>query len=129
MMKPGTKKNVPAEHHGTWRKVSAQAQKNEDKATFYSLTEAWATPAPTATSPNERELVVDSGASMQMLSKKDFCSTELESLRKSMIPTTVVTATGEVQTTEEAQVHVHDLDLLTWKTLRRTRIFLRVGQR
>ena len=72
-------------------------------------------PAPTPTSPNERELVVDSGASMQMLSKEDLSSAVLETLRKSMIPTTVVTANGEVQTTEEAQVYVHDLDLLTWK--------------
>ena len=47
---------------------------------------------------------------MHMLSKKDLSSEELETLRRSTT-TTVVTANGEVQTNEEAQVHVHDLDL------------------
>ena len=47
---------------------------------------------------------------MHMLSKKDFSSDEMETLRRSRIPT-VVTANGEVQTNEEAQVFVHDLDL------------------
>ena len=61
--------------------------------------------------PEEREFVVDSGASMDMLSKKDLSSAELVTLRKSRNPTTVVTANGEVQTNEEAQVYVHDLDL------------------
>ena len=62
-------------------------------------------------SPKEREFVVDSGASMHMLSKRDLSSDEMDSLRRSRIPTTVVRATGEVQTNEEAQVYVHDLDL------------------
>ena len=35
----------------------------------------------------------------------------LKTLRTSSNPTRVVTANGEVQTNEEAQVHVHDLDL------------------
>ena len=42
-----------------------------DKATLYSPIEARATPAPTLKSPEEREFVVDSGASVHMLSKKD----------------------------------------------------------
>ena len=57
--------------------------KNTDKATFYSPIEARATPAPTSKSPEERELVVDSGASMHMLGKKDLSSEELETLRRS----------------------------------------------
>ena len=86
----------------------------------------------------ERMYVVDSGASMHMLSKKDLSSDEIESLRRSTNPTTVVTANGEVQTNEEAQVYVHDLDLFVtvqlleetpavlslWKALRRTRMFI-----
>ena len=55
--------------------------------------------------------VVDSGASMHTLSKKDLSSDEMDTLRRSRIHTTVVTANGEVQTNEEAQVYVHDLDL------------------
>ena len=46
-----------------------------------------------------------------MLSKKDLSSDEMDTLRRSRNPTTVVTANGEVQTNEEAQVYVHDLDL------------------
>ena len=59
----------------------------------------------------DRMFVVDSGASVHMLSKKDLSSNEIDTLRSSRNPTTVVTANGEVQTNEEAQVYVHDLDL------------------
>ena len=46
---------------------------------------------------------------MHMLSKKDLSSGELDTLKRSRPPTTVVTANGEVQTNEEAQVCVHVL--------------------
>ena len=59
----------------------------------------------------EREFVVDSGASMHMVSKKDLDSAELEAMRISENPTTVMTANGEVQTREEATVYVEELDL------------------
>ena len=85
--------------------------KNTDKATFYSPIEAKTTPAPTSKSPEEREFVVDSGASLHMLSIQVLSSDEMETLRRSRNPTTVVTASGEVQTNEEAHVCVHDLDL------------------
>ena len=55
---------------------------------------------------------VDSGARMHMVSKKDFYSAELETMRTSRSPTTVMTAKGEVQTREEATVYVKELDLL-----------------
>ena len=58
-----------------------------------------------------RIFVGNSGASMHMLSKKDLSSDEMDTLRRSRNPTTVVTADGEVQTNEEAHVYVHDLDL------------------
>ena len=58
-----------------------------------------------------REFVVDSGASMHMLGKKDLNSAELETMRVSQTPVTVNTANGEVQTKEEATVHVKGLDL------------------
>ena len=45
----------------------------------------------------EREFVVDSGASMHMVSNKDRNSGELETMRTSRSPTTVMTANGEVQ--------------------------------
>ena len=53
--------------------------------------------------------MVDSGASMHMQSKKVSSSAELETLRKSRNPTTVIAANREVQTSEDAQVYVHDL--------------------
>ena len=54
-----------------------------------------------------REFVVDSGASMRMVRKKDFDSAELETMRTSRrSPTTVMTANGEVQTREEATENV-----------------------
>ena len=56
---PCTKKDAPAEKHPTWR------MKNTDKATFYSHTEAWEMPAPSSKKPEEREFVVDSGASFE----------------------------------------------------------------
>ena len=48
---------------------------------------------------------------MHMLCKRDSSSDEMDTLRRSRKPTTLLTANGEVQTCEEAQVYVHDLDL------------------
>ena len=84
--------------------------KEKDKATFYSLSEVWSLPAPSSTKPEERGFVVDSGASLHMLSKKDLNLAELE-VRVSRNPTTVITANGEVKTNEDATVYVYDLDL------------------
>ena len=44
---------------------------NSGKATLDTLFEARVMPAPTSKSPEEREFVVDSGASMHMMSKKE----------------------------------------------------------
>ena len=108
--------------------TSLQAQEAE-KATFYAPLEARATPAPTSTCPDEREFVVDFGASMHMLSQKGLSSEELETLRRSRNPTVVVTANGEVQTHEEAQVCVHDLGLfVTVQLLEVTAAVLSLGQ-
>ena len=66
---------------------------------------------------------------MHMLSKKDLSSDEMETLRRSRNPTTVVTASGEVQTNEEAQVYVHDLDLfVTVQLLDNTPAVLSLGK-
>ena len=48
---------------------------------------------------------------MHMLRKRNLRSDEMGTLRRSRKPATVVTANGEVQTNEEAQVFAHDLDL------------------
>ena len=44
--------------------------------------------------PEEREFVVDSGASMHMISKKDLSEAEMDTLTKSCSPTIVITASG-----------------------------------
>ena len=103
--------------------------KNTDQATFYSPVEAKAAPAPTSKSPEEREFVVVSGASMHMLSKRDLSSDELDTLRRSRNTTVVLTANGEVQTNEEAQENVHDLDLfVTVQLLEETPAVLSLGK-
>ena len=47
---------------------------------------------------------------MHMISKKDLNSAEMDTLTKSCSPTIVITGNGEVQTHEEATVHVRELD-------------------
>ena len=77
----------------------------------------------------ERDSVVDSGASMHMISKKDFSDAEMDTLTKSCSPTIVLTANGEVQTHEEAIVYVKELDIfLTMKVLKNTPAALSHGK-
>ena len=49
----------------------------KDKAAFFSLSENWGLHSPSILKPEERELVVDSRASMHMISKKDLHSAEI----------------------------------------------------
>ena len=62
--------------------------------------------------PEDREFAVDSGASIHMVSKNDLDSAELEIMRTSRNPTTVMTANGKVQTREEGTENVAELELL-----------------
>ena len=62
-----------------------------------------------------------------MLSRKDVRSEELEPLQKSRNPTTVITGDVEVQASEEAQVYVHDLELLVTVNPRRHACSLVIG--
>ena len=100
-----------------------------DSTDEFSLsTENWCLPASTL-KPEEREYVVDSGASMLMISKKDLSDAEMDTLTKSCTPTTVITANGEVQTHEEATVYVKELDIcLTMKVLDNTPAVLSLGK-
>ena len=79
--------------------------------------------------PEEQEFVVDSGASMHMISKKDLSNFDMDTLTKSCSPTVVITANGEVQTHEEAVVYVKELDmLLILKVLENTPAVLLFGK-
>ena len=102
--------------------------KEHERATFFSPSENRCLPA-SSLKPEEREFVVDSGASMPMISKKDLSDAEMDTLTKSCSPTTVMTGNGEVQTHEEATVYVKELDIfLTMKVLEKTPAVLWLGK-
>ena len=102
--------------------------KEKRTARFFSPSENRCLPASTL-KPEEREFVVDSGASMHMISKKDLSKAEMDTLTKSCSPTTVITANGEVQTHEEAIVYVKELEkFLTMKVLDNTPAGLSLGK-
>ena len=82
--------------------------KEKDKAAFFSPSENWCLLAPSTLIPEEREFVVDTGAPMHMISKKDLNAAEMYTLTTSRSPTTVITANGEVH--EEATVYVKELE-------------------
>ena len=63
MRRPCTKKEAPAEKHEILEKIEARVML-----------------APTSKRPGVREFVVDSGASMHMMSKKELSSDELDTL-------------------------------------------------
>ena len=73
--------------------------KEHQRATFFSSPGNRCFPASTL-KLEEREFVVDSKASMHMISKKDLSKAEIHTLTKSCSPTIVITANGEVQTHE-----------------------------
>ena len=113
-----------------WRlATSIRKLKEKDKKAFFSLSENRCLPSPSTIKPEEREFVVDSGAPMHMISKKDLNSSELETLTTSRSPTTVIRANGEVYTHEEAIVYVKELDIfLTMKVLEDTPSLLSPGK-
>ena len=66
---------------------------------------------------------------MHIISKKDLNDAEMDTLTKSCSPTIVITASGEVQTHEEAIVYVKELDIfLTMKVLDNTPAVLSLGK-
>ena len=103
--------NVKVFHQRSPYAMKFEDRSHEELAAFYFPAEEWVLPAESTKEPEERQFVVDSGASVHMVSKKDLQSAELETMRTSKNPTTVMTANGEVQTKEEATVYVKQLDL------------------
>ena len=59
--------------------------KKHERATFFSPSENRCLPVSNL-NPEEREFVVDSGASMHMISKKDLSDAEMDTLTKSCSP-------------------------------------------
>ena len=117
---------LPVKQHGSWPKMCSN--KRSMKEQHSSHLENRCLPASNL-KPEEREFVVDSGASMHMINKKDVSDAEMDTLTKSCSPTIVITANGEVQTHEEATVYVKELDLfLTMKVLENTPAVLLLGK-
>ena len=94
--------------------------KEQQRAAFFSPSENRCLPASTL-KPEEREFVVDSGASMHMISKKNLSDAEMDTLTKSCSPTIVITTNGEVQTHEEAVVCQRIGRILDYEKSSRTR--------
>ena len=118
------KSDVPVKQRGK----SVLKFKEKHKATIFSPSENRCLAA-SSLKPEEREFVVDSGASMHMISKKNLSNAELETLTTSRSPTIVITANGEVQTHEEVRVYVKELDIfLTKKVLEDTPAVLSLGK-
>ena len=66
---------------------------------------------------------------MHLMSKINLSSGEMDTVKKVQIPDIVLTANGEVQTHEEAQVFVHDLNLIvTVQLLDETPAVLSLGK-
>ena len=65
---------------GGWPKVNIKLKEKHERAAFFSPSENWCLPAPSNLKPEEREFVVDSGASMHMISKQDLNSSEMDTL-------------------------------------------------
>ena len=113
------KSKVPAKQRGSWPKNVVKLKEAPEQHSS-RLRNKRCLPASTL-KPEEREFVVDSGASMHMISKKDLSKAEMDALTKSCSPVIVTTANGEVQTHEEAIVYVKELDIfLTMKVLENT---------
>ena len=119
-----------ARREAAWRLAKSVLNlKEQERATFFSPSENRCLPAPSNLKPEEREFVVDSGASMHMISKKDLSNADMDTLTKSCSPTIVITANVEVQTHEEATVCVKELDIfLTMKVLENTPAVLSLGK-
>ena len=84
------------DREATWRLTQKILKlKEKHKSTFFSPTERWCLPSPSRIKPEEREFVVDSGASVHLISTKDLNSQESETLTTSGSPTAVMTANGE----------------------------------
>ena len=121
------KSDVPVKQRGGWPKIVLKLKEHE-RATFFSPSENRCFLASNL-KLEEREFVVNSGASLHMISKKDLNSAEMDTLTKSCSLTRVITANGEVQTHEEATVYFKELEkFLTMKVLENTPAVLSLGK-
>ena len=57
-----------------------------------------------------RQVKMDSGTTLHMMSKNEITSGEKETIIRSKEPTVITTANGKAESTQEATVYVNDLD-------------------
>ena len=118
---------MPAKQRGSWPKTceNYRSKKEQHSSHLQKIGACFAS----TPKLEKREFVVDSGASMHMISEKDLNDAEMDTLTTSCSPTIVITANGEVQTHEEATVYVKELDIfLTMKVLENTPAVLSLGK-
>ena len=78
---------------------------------------------------DEKKFNVDSGASVHLMSKMGLSPEELETVKVSRRPTTVITANGSINATEEVTVFLKDLDMfVTVQLLEDTPAVLSLGK-
>ena len=70
-----------------------------------------ATASTSTVSLDERAFSVDAAASLHVMCETDLSPEELETVKVTRFPTTVTTANGSIDTTDEAIVNVEDLDI------------------
>ena len=101
----------PGAREAAWRLAKSVLKlKEKNKAAFLSPSEKrWLLAS--NLKPEEREFVVDSNASMHIISTKDLNSVESDTLTTSCSPTIVITVNGEVQTHDKATVYALELDI------------------
>ena len=90
MRRPCTKEDAPAKQRGIWRKLCTSSRIRTKLRSILLLRQ------------DQRS---------DMMSKKEFCSEEMDTVKRSRTTTVVLTAICEVYTHEEAHVFVHDLNL------------------
>ena len=81
----------------------------ENKDTFFKTTTFIGAIFPTGISHEERQFIVDSGASVHLMSKSDLTHEEKETVGKSEESCTIITANGSIIATEEAALSVGKL--------------------
>ena len=78
--------DVPEARLAIWQETyTSSKKKTKLHATFPRTAEEWVLPAASTKELEEKEFVVDSEASMRMVSKKDLNSAELETMRTSRV--------------------------------------------
>ena len=83
----------------------------QNSRNFFSPKMEWREASTSTVNPEEKEFMDGAGASAHMMSKMELSPEELETVKVSPLPTTVITANGSIDTTEGATVYVKDLDM------------------